>query len=148
LVTFRVLLQSSHQPAQQFRWKVTPVRFSDAFSLLIKDERQRKLSFYGGRTKHFVNASSEKKGGGLFVERILISTVKINYEAREGIEIKKYVKLIRKYMKHSFFFVVCTIRSLFKKGDTFLQLVAVHTWYSIVHHIEDFGEHVAVFCRF
>jgi hypothetical protein len=25
--------------------------------------RQRKLSFYGGRAKHFVNASAEKKMG-------------------------------------------------------------------------------------
>jgi hypothetical protein len=39
--------------------------------------RQRKLSFYGGKAKHFVNASAEKNVG-LFVERILISTVKIN----------------------------------------------------------------------
>jgi hypothetical protein len=58
--------------------------------------RQRKLSFYGGRAKHFVNASAEKKGRGLFVERILISAVVINYEATEEIEIKKYIKLIRK----------------------------------------------------
>jgi len=58
--------------------------------------RQRKLSFYGGRAKHFVNASAGKKNGGLFVERILISTVKTNYEATEGIEIKKYIELIRK----------------------------------------------------
>jgi len=79
LVAIReVLLQSFHQPAQQFRWRVTPVHFSDAFSLLIKDVKQRKLSFYGGRAKYFVNASAEEKNGGLFVERILISTVKIN----------------------------------------------------------------------
>jgi hypothetical protein len=37
------------------------------------------------------------KKKGLFVERILISTVKINYEVTDGIEIKKYIKMIRKY---------------------------------------------------
>jgi hypothetical protein len=58
--------------------------------------RQRKLSFYGGRAKHFVNASAEEKNGGLSVERILISTLKINYETTEGIKIKKCIKLIRK----------------------------------------------------
>jgi len=49
LVAFReVLLQFFHQAAQQFRWRVTPVHSSGAFSLLIKDVRQRKLSFNGG----------------------------------------------------------------------------------------------------
>ena len=62
LVAFRgVLLQSFHQTAQQFRWRVTPVHSSGVFSLLIKDVKQRKLSFYGGRAKHFVKASAGKK---------------------------------------------------------------------------------------
>jgi hypothetical protein len=58
--------------------------------------RQRKLNFYGGRAKHFVDASAEKKMGGLYVERILISFVESNYVATERTEIKKYIKLIRK----------------------------------------------------
>jgi hypothetical protein len=33
------------------------------FHFLLKDVRQRKSSFYGGRVKYFVNASAEKKWG-------------------------------------------------------------------------------------
>jgi hypothetical protein len=70
-------------------WRVTPVLFSHAFSLLIKYVRQREVSFYGGRAKYFVVASVGKKKIGLLVKGILISILNGNDEVTEGIEIKK-----------------------------------------------------------
>ena len=60
-------MQSFDQPNSNSGGGLTPVLFSEAFSLLTKDVRQRKLSFYGGRAKRFVAASVGEKKGGIFL---------------------------------------------------------------------------------
>jgi hypothetical protein len=41
---------------------MTPVRFSSAFSLLIKEKRQREANIYQGPEKHSVVTSVDKGG--------------------------------------------------------------------------------------